>query len=74
MQMHPELIVQAYQFGDGFTNIISPVLGWTVGSLAMCGIDYPKWFKWAFPRVLVMLLVAAVIMIALTMMGYTGAF
>ncbi len=74
LQMHPELIVQAYQFGDGFTNIISPVLGWTVGSLAMCGIDYPKWFKWAFPRVLVMLLVAAVIMIALTMMGYTGAF
>ena len=74
LQMHPELIVQAYQFGDGFTNIISPVLGWTVGSLAMCGIDYPKWFKWAFPRVLVMLLVAAVIMIVLTMMGYTGAF
>jgi len=74
LQMHPELIVQAYQFGDGFTNIISPVLGWTVGSLAMCGIDYPKWFKWAFPRVLVMLLVAAIIMIALTMMGYTGAF
>ena len=74
LQMHPELIVQAYQFGDGFTNIISPVLGWTVGSLAMCGIDYPKWFKWAFPRVLVVLLVAAVIMIVLTMMGYTGAF
>ena len=74
LQMHPELIVQAYQFGDGFTNIISPVLGWTVGSLAMCGIDYPKWFKWAFPRVLVMLLIAAVIMVFLTMTGYTGAF
>ena len=74
LQMHPELIVQAYQFGDGFTNIISPVLGWTVGSLAMCSIDYPKWFKWAFPRVLIMLLIAAVIMVFLTMTGYTGAF
>lgn len=25
----PEMIVQAFQYGDGFTNIISPLLGWT---------------------------------------------
>lgn len=74
LKMEPELLVQAYQFGDGFTNIISPVLGWTVGSLATCGIDYPKWLKWALPRVLVLLGVACIIMVVLTITGWTGAF
>ncbi len=70
----PELIVQAYQFGDGFTNIISPILGWTIGSLITCGIPFSKWFKWAFPKVLIMLGISAVIMVFLTMTGWTGAF
>lgn len=74
LQLKPEIVVQAYQFGDGFTNIVSPVLGWTVGSLAMAGIDYPKWFKWAFPRILVLLLASAAIMVLLTSIGWDGSF
>jgi len=41
--------VLAYQFGDGFTNMIIPTSGVTIGTLAMARIPYEKWFKWNFP-------------------------
>ncbi len=69
--MLPELGVQAFQYGDGFTNMISPMLGWTVGSLAMTGIPFDKWFKWAMPKVISFMLLSYVIMFGLTTMGWT---
>ncbi len=41
--------VLAYQLGDGFTNMIIPTSGVTVGTLAMAKIPYEKWFRWNFP-------------------------
>ncbi len=41
--------VLAYQFGDGFTNMIIPTSGVTVGTLAMAKIPFEKWFKWNYP-------------------------
>lgn len=67
----PELVIQSFQFGDGFTNIVSPILGWTVGSLAMAKIPFPRWLKWAFPRVLIMIAVAALLMFIFTVTGWT---
>ena len=72
--MQPELIVQAFQFGDGFTNLVSPLLGWTVGGIAMAGVSFDKWFKWAFPKVLMLIGAACVIMFVMTITGWTGAF
>ncbi len=41
--------VLAYQLGDGFTNMIIPTSGVTVGTLAMARIPYERWFKWNYP-------------------------
>ncbi len=41
--------VLAYQFGDGFTNMIIPTSGVTVGTLALAKIPYEKWFRWNLP-------------------------
>lgn len=41
--------VLAYQFGDGFTNMIIPTSGVTVGTLAMAKIPYQKWARWNLP-------------------------
>lgn len=41
--------VLAYQLGDGFTNMIIPTSGVTVGTLAMAKIPYEKWFRWNLP-------------------------
>ncbi|MDZ7859107.1 MAG: YfcC family protein [Candidatus Krumholzibacteriota bacterium] len=40
--------ILAYQLGDGFTNMIIPTSGVTVGTLAMAKIPYEKWFRWNF--------------------------
>lgn len=72
LNMDPNLAVQAFQYGDGFTNLFSPFLGWTVGSCVMAGVPYPKWFKWVFPKVLCFLAVAFVVMFILTESGWTA--
>ncbi len=70
----PEMMVQAFQFGDGFTNIVSPLLGWTVGSLVMAGVPIQTWIKWAVPKVVCLIGLACLIMFGLTVTGWTGAF
>lgn len=70
--LQPNLAVVAYQMGDSFTNLISPLLGWMIGSCAMADVPYAKWLKWAFPKVLLFILLACVIVFLLTVTGWTG--
>lgn len=72
--LHPEMVVQAYQFGDGFTNLISPLLAWTMGGIAMAKVPFGKWVKWAFPKVLILIGLSCVVITLLTVTGWTGAF
>lgn len=71
--LQPEMIVQAFQFGDGFTNLVSPLLGWTVGGVAMAHVDFNKWVKWVLPKVLIFIGIASVMIIALTIIGWSFA-
>jgi len=48
--------VLVYQFGDGFTNMIIPTSGVTVGTLAMARIPFDKWFRWNLPMQVMFLL------------------
>jgi len=72
LKMDPNLAVQAFQYGDGFTNMISPFLGWTVGSCVMAGVPFPKWFKWVMPKVLFFMGLSFIIMFILTETGWTA--
>ena len=72
LNMDPNLAVQAFQYGDGFTNLFSPFLGWTVGSCVMAGVPFPKWFKWILPKVLCFIALGFVIMFILTESGWTA--
>lgn len=72
--LQPNLAVVAYQMGDSFTNLVSPLLGWMIGSCAMANVPYSKWLKWVFPKVLMFILVACVIVFVLTVTGWTGTF
>ncbi len=71
--LQPDVAVQAFVFGDGFTNLISPVLAWTVGSCAMVKVPFHKWVKWVFPKVLILLGIGCVIIFFLVAVGWTGA-
>jgi uncharacterized ion transporter superfamily protein YfcC len=66
------MAVQAFQYGDGFTNLISPALGWTIGSCAMAKVPFDKWFKWVFPKVVILSVLSYAWIYVLNMMGWTG--
>ena len=71
LQIHPEMVVQAFQFGDGFSNIVSPLLGWTIGGIAMAKVSYPQWVKWALPKVLALIATSCLMVFLLTIIGWT---
>lgn len=70
--IEPNLAVVAYQMGDGFTNLLSPLLGWMIGSCVMADVPFAKWFKWVLPKVLLFIFIACVIVFILTATGWTG--
>lgn len=49
-----QLIVTAYQFGVGLTNIITPTSGVLMGALALANIPYSKWLKFVMPLILIL--------------------
>jgi uncharacterized ion transporter superfamily protein YfcC len=55
--------VLAYQFGDGFTNMIIPTSGVTVGTLSMAKIPFEKWARWNFPLQIVFVLMSLLFLV-----------
>lgn len=44
-----QTVVLAYQLGAGFTSMIIPTSGVTVGTMALAKIPYEKWVRWHWP-------------------------
>lgn len=55
--------VLAYQFGDGFTNMITPTSGVLMGALGLARIPYGIWVKWFWKILLVFILLGAILLI-----------
>jgi len=51
--------VLAYQFGDGFTNMVVPTSALVVGTLALGKIPYVQWVKFVTPLLLKLFALAA---------------
>ncbi len=64
--------VLAYQFGDGFTNMIIPTSGVTVGTLAMAKVPFEKWFKWLLPLEIVYVVLSLLMLIPPVVTHWTG--
>src|SRR5690625_8023559 len=54
-----QIAVQAFIFGDGFSNMIIPTNAVLMGILGMAGVPYDRWFRFAFPLILKLTLGAA---------------
>ncbi|WP_276131421.1 AbgT family transporter [Enterococcus faecium] len=72
LNIHPTIIVQAFQYGDAFTNMVTPVLGWMIGSCMTAGVPFQKWLRWVLPKVIVFLIVSFVIIIVMTTVNYVA--
>lgn len=67
-----QVAVQAFQVGDGFTNVVTPALGWTAGSLQTADVSFPKWWKFALPLVGILMVISWVQIYFLGVIGWTG--
>ncbi len=55
--------VLAFQFGDGFTNMITPTSGVLIGCLGIARIPYAVWFKWVWKFILVMIIIGFLLLL-----------
>ena len=65
--------VLAFQFGDGFTNMLTPTSGVLIGVLGIARIPYGTWLKWVWKFILGLILVGFLLMLPtlwLTLPGF----
>ena len=58
-----QAMVLAFQFGDGFTNMLTPTSGVLIAALAMARIPYTKWIRWIWKGVVVLLVLGLLLLI-----------
>lgn len=64
--------IMAFQFGDGFTNMITPTSGVLIGVLGVAKIPYNKWFKFILPFLIIIIIVALLLLIPTVTMPLNG--
>ena len=64
--------VMAFQFGDGFTNMITPTSGVLIGVLGVAKIPYEKWVKWITPFMIILIILGFLLLIPTVTMDLTG--
>ncbi|MCQ2285630.1 MAG: AbgT family transporter [Bacteroidales bacterium] len=67
-----QVTVLAFQFGDGFTNIITPTSGVLIGVLGVAGMPYTKWLKFILPFVLFLIVVGFLLLLPPIFFPMTG--
>jgi uncharacterized ion transporter superfamily protein YfcC len=64
--------VTAFHIGDGFTNLITPTSGVLIGVLEIARVPFNKWFKWAWPLILILTIVGFLLLIPTVTMKLNG--
>lgn len=64
--------VMAFQFGDGFTNMITPTSGVLIGVLGVAKIPYDKWVKWITPLMIILIIIGFLLLIPTVTMTLNG--
>lgn len=64
-----QVSVLAFQFGDGFSNVLFPTSGPLMASLAVAGVAWIKWAKWFFPLFLIWTGIAFVLLAVAVMIN-----
>ena len=67
-----QAMVLAFQFGDGFTNMITPTSGVLVAALAMARIPYSKWVRWIWKMVLALLVIGLLLLLPTALFQIAG--
>lgn len=63
MDVSRQTTVLAFQFGDGFTNMLTPTSGVLIGVLGMARIPYGTWLKWVWRFILALIVIGFILML-----------
>lgn len=55
--------VLAFQFGDGFTNMLTPTSGVLIGVLGIARIPYGTWLRWAWKFIVALIVIGFILML-----------
>lgn len=64
--------VMAFQFGDGFTNMITPTSAVLIGALGIARIPYEVWVKWFAKILLLFIILGFLLLIPTVVMNLPG--
>jgi len=70
VEVSRQTAVLAYQFGDGFTNILVPTNAVLVGILAMARIPYDRWLRFIIPFMIKVWILGAIALMVAVWIGY----
>ncbi|OFY89905.1 MAG: short-chain fatty acid transporter [Bacteroidetes bacterium RIFOXYA12_FULL_40_10] len=64
--------VLAFQFGDGFTNIITPTSGILIAVLSIARVPYSKWFKLILPFIILLIVIGFLLLLPTIYLDLNG--
>lgn len=64
--------VLAFQFGDGFTNMITPTSGVLMAVLGLARIPYAKWVRWVWKLILALTVIGFVLLVPTALFPVEG--
>ena len=67
-----QITVLAFQFGDGFTNMITPASGVLIGCLGIARIPYSKWLKFFLPFLCIFLIIGFLLLLPPLFVHFNG--
>ena len=67
-----QAMVLAFQFGDGFTNMITPTSGVLMAALAMARVPYEKWVRWIGKAVALLLVLGLLLLLPTLLLSLQG--
>ena len=65
-----QVIVSAYKYGDGITNLIIPTSGTLMGFIGIAKVPYDKWLKFILPLIWIWTGIAAAAVLVGVMIGH----
>ena len=67
-----QAMVLAFQFGDGFTNMVTPTSGVLIAALAMARVPYAEWVRFIWKYVLFLILLGFVLLLPTVLFPLAG--
>ncbi len=70
IDLNRQITILAFQFGDGLSNLCYPTVGGLVAFLIYSKISFNKWFKFIFPFMIIVWLLAVLLLIGAVLINF----